>query len=389
MNVDLDKARSQVERILSSTVLETSEIHRQLFAYLAERTLAGEARQLKEYTVGVEVFGKPASYDPRNESVVRMHVSRLRQKLLEYKRTEGEGDSMVVDLPKGGFALTFEYRVADAAPSSAVRVHYAAVLALFCVFVGLGGYATMALRRATRPTTGVSGPDAPWSVEVQQLWAPVLSSDRPLIVAFANGSTGASDVGTANAAFVLGQFFGHRKRNLFPTGSDGLSMGEIAMSDVVFVGPTASKPQIQATPQVESAFVLTGEGVRNVKPNAGEPTFLKDTSATDARGLDAVDEVHALLSSLPGRYGNGSIFYLEGNQPASVMGAVQAVTDPNVARTLVARLRRADGTLPRYYQIVLSVKAMDDTPVKIAYVLHRELTLSKPQPDLAAANRIR
>src|SRR4029077_6117753 len=71
---------------------------------------AGEAQNLKEYTVGLDVFGKPASYDPRQESVVRMHVGRLRQKLAEYYRIEGSDDPIVVDLPKGAFALTFEPR---------------------------------------------------------------------------------------------------------------------------------------------------------------------------------------------------------------------------------------------------------------------------------------
>jgi hypothetical protein len=57
--------------------------------YLSEKSLSGTADGLNEYTVGLDVFAKPASYDPRRESVVRMHVARLRQKLAEYYRTEG------------------------------------------------------------------------------------------------------------------------------------------------------------------------------------------------------------------------------------------------------------------------------------------------------------
>src|SRR5579872_857586 len=219
MNVDLDTAKAQVERILGSKALEMSEAHRQLFAYLAERTLAGEARRLKEYTVGVEVFGKPASYDPRNESVVRMHVSRLRQKLIEYQRTEGANDPVVVELPKGGFGLTFESRIQHvAAPSRGTGIHRLALVTLMCILVGFVGYSTIASRRVATPTAGI-GPDAPWTPELQQLWAPVISTDRQLMVAFANGTTAASDVGTSNAAFVLGQFFGHRRSNVFPIGS--------------------------------------------------------------------------------------------------------------------------------------------------------------------------
>src|SRR5438132_12335385 len=105
-----DPNQVQIQRIAASKAFKTSEVHRNLLAYLAEKSLAGEAQNLKEYTVGLDVFGKPASYDPRQESVVRMHVGRLRQKLAEYYRTDGVDDPVIVDLPKGAFALTFAAR---------------------------------------------------------------------------------------------------------------------------------------------------------------------------------------------------------------------------------------------------------------------------------------
>ena len=58
------------------------------------------------------------------------------------------------------------------------------------------------------------------------------------------------------------------------------------------------------------------------------------------------------------------------------MGAVQALTDPDLARQLVSSLKTS-GSLPRFYQVVLKVKAMDDTPIDISYLFHRELQLSK------------
>jgi len=402
---ELDQHKIQIQRIVASKAFKTSEVHRNLFNYLAEKSLAGEAHNLKEYTVGLDVFGKPASYDPRQESVVRMHVGRLRQKLAEYYRTEGVDDPIIVDLPKGGFALTFESRplpppVQAAAvdsmplPASPVPMRRAfsarelALAALLLLAVAVAGYFGMRLSTVQKTRTAAAPAPGPWTPDLQALWAPLLSSDRPLMVTLATGaSNGAAPpstatnastvtgVGTANAAFLLGQFLGQRKHNVFPIRSDVLSMGEIAMGDVIFVGPTVGKPQIQAIPPVDPAFVLTPEGVRNVKPEPGEAAFMAD--ATGKKDSQDSEESHALISSLPGLYGNGSILYFEGNQIASVMGAVQAMTDPDLASQLVARLKRPDGTLPRYYQVVLKVKAMDETPVDISYVAHRELTISK------------
>ena len=110
MVLELGATHAQIQRILQSKAFRTSEIHRTLLSYLAEKSVSGTADGLKEYTVGLDVFAKPDSYDPRQESTVRMHVARLRQKLGEYYRTEGVDDPIFVDLPKGGFKLTFEPR---------------------------------------------------------------------------------------------------------------------------------------------------------------------------------------------------------------------------------------------------------------------------------------
>src|ERR1700687_2946141 len=115
MVLELEATHAQIQRILQSKAFRTSEIHRTLLSYLAEKSVSGTADGLKEYTVGLDVFAKPDSYDPRQESTVRMHVARLRQKLGEYYRTEGVDDPVLVDLPKGGFKVTFEPREARAA----------------------------------------------------------------------------------------------------------------------------------------------------------------------------------------------------------------------------------------------------------------------------------
>src|ERR1700761_2608877 len=108
----LETNQTQVHRIIQSKAFRTSEVHRNLLNYLAEKSLSGEADSLKEYTVGLDVFAKPSSYDPRQESVVRMHMARLRQKLGEYYRTEGLADPVIVEIPKGAFKVPFDAKPA-------------------------------------------------------------------------------------------------------------------------------------------------------------------------------------------------------------------------------------------------------------------------------------
>jgi hypothetical protein len=382
MVVELEANQTQVQRIMQSKTFRTSEVHRNLLQYLAEKSLSGTADNVKEYTVGLDVFGKPASYDPRQESVVRMHVGRLRQKLLEYYRSEGMDDPIYVDVPKGGFKVTFEPRAAPPPTPDGVATaeeagergqgRRVAILlgALLAISAACAlGFGIELWRNKPAATKPAAEPEAYGSAELEQLWGPILGTNRPLMVCLA-ASNGVTGVGTASASFLLGQFLAHRKENVLLTRSDLLSIPEVVMDNVVFLGPAISNRQIQAI-SAGQPFVLEPNGIRNLNPHAGEPAFIPDRNPQ--AGADA-DESLALISHLPGLYGNGDILYLSGNQISSTLAAVRALTDPTLARELVTKLRTQGGKLPRFYQVVLKVRSMDSMPIEISYMFLRDLS---------------
>ena len=389
MVVELEVNQAQVQRIVQSKAFRTSEVHRNLLNYLAEKSLAGTADSLKEYTVGLDVFAKPTSYDPRQESVVRMHVARLRQKLAEYYRTEGVDDPVMVDVPKGGFKVTFETRETAPDPVAAPAVEpiprselshrkeivlsgLLALAAVCAVFLGVTLWREKAARVDRASAADLGAPD------FEQLWGPVLNTNRPLMICL-DGSKGTSSEGTASGAFLLGEFLAHRKDNVLLTRSDQLAMPEVLMDNVVFLGPVSGNREIEAL--TKGPFVLEPGGIRNLSPQSGEPAFIPDQPAESSQ---AAEETHALISHVPGLYGKGDILYLSGNQISSTLAAVRTLTDPTLARELVAKLKTPDGSMPRYYQVVLRVQSMDSMPIEISYMFHRDLSpqsaagISKP-----------
>jgi hypothetical protein len=381
MALGADSIRAQVARIVQNRNLKLSEGQGRLLSYLAEKSIAGEADDLKEYVVGVDAFGKPPSYDPRQESVVRTQVARLRQKLADYYNTEGASDPVLVDLPKGGFKVNFEERPpAPEAPTEEAtragwRLREKVLAAAVVLAVASAVYFSVRPVRAERP-----GPDAAvLAPELQELWGSILSSNRPLVVCVATPSAGSSAAGTATGAFLLGQFLAPRKQHVLLTRGDLLSMPEIMMDNVVFIGPYAGNRQLEAIP-INRQLVLDPKGIRNLSPRPGEPAFLPDRESHKSQDGD---ESLALISHTPGLYGNGDIISLSGNQISSVMAAVQALTDPTLARALVAKMKTNRGGLPRYYQVALKVKSMDDMPIEISYVLHRELTEAQLASNVA------
>jgi TolB-like protein len=82
--------------------------------FLIERRLAGHDDQLKESVIGVEVFGRQPDFDPRHDAIVRTEASRLRARLAEYYLGKGSGDTLIVELPKGGYVPVI--RQANAPP---------------------------------------------------------------------------------------------------------------------------------------------------------------------------------------------------------------------------------------------------------------------------------
>jgi hypothetical protein len=415
--------RAQVERILQSKIFRTSEVLRHLFGYLAEKSLDGTADSLKEYTIGLDALGKPASFDPRQESVVRMHTARLRQKLAEYYRTEGTDDPINVDMPKGGFRITFEARrqIATATPQQVPirepirgwRQREVVLVSALAIAIGCAMFFMTRLWRVEQGdgSTSASATTATWTPALRELWEPLLSSSRRLVVCVATPlfvkvpgfgvvrepsvndwddvpaskrlssvegalqagisepSYSYTEAGTATGAFLLGQFLAPRKQGVLITRANVLSWPEIAEDNVIFLGPATGIHQTEDIP-TEAQLVLDPTGIRNLSPRPGESAFIQDHPA---EGGAESGVSYALISRVPAMNGPGAILMLSGNQISSVMGGVQAFTNPALAQMLVSRLKTASGAIPKYFQVVLSVKAMDDVPVKISYVFHREL----------------
>lgn len=104
------ESQQQVERIVHSATLRGSTTLQQLLQYLVNRSLEGAADSIKEYTIGLEAFGRKADFDPRTDTIVRVQTHRLRQKLKDYYQDEGSHDLVLVEIPKGQYCPVFRLR---------------------------------------------------------------------------------------------------------------------------------------------------------------------------------------------------------------------------------------------------------------------------------------
>ena len=114
--------RAQLERIAASPVFAHAGRMSRLLAYLVEAELAGDGARLNQSRIAIDVFGRNETFDPSVDSIVRVEIGRLRNKLREYYATDGRDDAIVFELPKGRYRPSVRFgdaALARAPPSDA------------------------------------------------------------------------------------------------------------------------------------------------------------------------------------------------------------------------------------------------------------------------------
>src|SRR6266545_316351 len=99
-----EAVRAQVARVLASRHFARSPKLSRFLEFTVEETLGGRAETLKEYLIGLEVFGRPVTFDPRADGIVRVQAFNLRSRLAAYYETEGIADPIGIEYSKGGYA---------------------------------------------------------------------------------------------------------------------------------------------------------------------------------------------------------------------------------------------------------------------------------------------
>ncbi len=108
----------ELQRIVASRTFYRSERLRDFLTFVVEQLLEGRSTGLKEYVIGTEVYGRPDSFDPRSDPIVRVEARRLRAKLAEYYRVEGSSDPIEIRIPTGSYVPTIHDRSRTAPETS-------------------------------------------------------------------------------------------------------------------------------------------------------------------------------------------------------------------------------------------------------------------------------
>ncbi len=102
-----DEILSQLTQIQNSRAFCNSARSKEFLSYVVEQTLAGHTDNLKERSIGVNLFHRAPTYDTGEDPIVRVKAGEVRRRLAEYYAAEVQSPEFQIELPVGSYVPKF------------------------------------------------------------------------------------------------------------------------------------------------------------------------------------------------------------------------------------------------------------------------------------------
>jgi hypothetical protein len=180
---------TELEAILSSYHFRGSKRYPALLKFVVTATLDGRSGDLKERTLGVEVFGRDPDYDTNADPVVRFSASEVRKRIAQYYHENGSSTRVQIELPLGSYIPEFIPRAPEMPGAQTVREgerltsaqsdqpqnrrrYRAAALSLAALLLAAAVFGTYAYRKTPVATITVT----------DKLWGPLIKPGVPILI---------------------------------------------------------------------------------------------------------------------------------------------------------------------------------------------------------------
>ncbi len=362
----IDPSRDQLaaclKQVLASAEFTGSAQLSRFLSYIVENE--AEPARLKESVIGVAVFNRGASYDPKVDPIVRVEARRLRARLDEYYQNSGLRDPVRISLPKGGYSPSFELADIETQPAPVAAPIPAAPLkrprrfmAIAIVFSVLAAAVGAMIYIANEPERTISN-----------FWSPILQGDRPALIIPADSGlvmlqdlahqpvslqeyiTGdyrtklaaqsvlspdlASNLSVRRYTSIADLEFASRlmrrpeaqPRGMLTRYARDVRVEDLKGTNLVLVGARHSNPWVELS-EKDATFRLEHDErtgifqVVNVKPQAGEPESIVISPA------DLPKEIYAIITYHRNRVGSGSALAVAGTSVAGTEAAADFLLD--------------------------------------------------------------
>src|ERR1035437_5701008 len=288
---DTNAVRAQLSRLLANPYFSHSKRFPTFLRFVVEHTLAGDAENIKERTLGIEIFGRDADYDTAADPIVRVTAAEIRKRVAQYYQDSGHQHELRIALPSGSYIPQFHWpkgandpvlkeldlaAAKDIATAEALLVsppahthrHSPLVLALTCVVAGTLSVGSVLLWQANRHSA------------FNFFWRSVLTANDPVLLCVA-------DQTESSGQFLRDAVDPTRQVQIGPMSKPKHDLTTAAIDDLSAIVKIAGLLQSNG-----KQYSLRGEGVTNLADLRSGPTIF----------IGAFDNAWTLRLTNPLRY---------------------------------------------------------------------------------------
>ena len=185
----------ELDSILASYHFHSSKRYPALLKYVVDAALNGRCGNLKERTLGVEVFGRDPNYDTSADPVVRLSAGEVRKRIAQYYHETGSSSRVQIELPLGSYVPEFlmrgpvtpevqpeamiERHTATGNQASAGRKRFVLGILSATIFVAaLAAGGSYAYHKVT----------ASRDSDIDKFWGPLVKSAEPVLIVVGPGN---------------------------------------------------------------------------------------------------------------------------------------------------------------------------------------------------------
>jgi hypothetical protein len=190
--------QEQLERLLAHPTFKNSKRCPRFLRYIVECTLNGDSLQLKERSLGMDVFGRDADYDTSEDTIVRNTAGDVRRRIAQYYHEPGHENEIRIELPAGSYIP--EFHLSPSLPSTVNpevtipppstvqtvqrRIGVWVVVLLAILLILIAGITWWRIRSATSITAADKLTRN--SSALDRLWKPFLAPSTPVLLCIAD-----------------------------------------------------------------------------------------------------------------------------------------------------------------------------------------------------------
>lgn len=400
------------QRIAASGSLGRSRLLVDFLLYIVDRHIGDRFNEITEQQIGVLVFGRAEGYDSNEDNIVRSYARNLRKRIEEYYATEGQEETLLLEIPRGGYVPSFSVRAPETviegeadsllppeiAPrenvegkhsipeASLVARPYRTLVVLFLgIAIGLGISLVL-----TRP--GMKHALASASVaESHKLWTQLFRKDRDTVIVpsddgliimqslverpvpladYLNGTYRTNlknaDVPGAPEILKLGQrrytsvvdldLVSHLaqlddvvpERTMVRYARD-LRMDDLRTGNAILIGSSEANPWIELfEPQMSFRF--------SIHPGNEMPSGIVNlhprVGENTIYGTPTQDHTYGLIAYLPNLSGTGKVLIVAGLNTAGTEAAAKFLLTPELMLPVLRRAEAAHGDFQRFELLI-------------------------------------